>query len=221
MNHQVHHFDMGLWLLFLAYIVSVTGSVVGLACTRCGATATNGRDRLRWLLMASIAIGGVGIWLMHFIAMLGFAIPNSMVRYHLGWTVASAVIAIAAVFVGLITIGRTFDLRRLLAGGVITGLAVATMHYTGMWAVQMQGTMTYDTTLVVLSFVIAVVGLRPRCGSPSCSSRASSGSPPAWSWGLPWSECTTPGWRPCGSVSITRCRFPVGPKCSRSCSRSS
>lgn len=157
MYHQVHHFDMGLWLLFLAYIVSVTGSVVGLACTRCGAAATNGRDRLRWLLMASIAIGGVGVWLMHFIAMLGFAIPNSMVRYHLGWTVASAVIAIAAVFVGLITIGRTFDLRRLLAGGVITGLAVATMHYTGMWAVQMQGTMTYDTTLVVLSFVIAVV----------------------------------------------------------------
>lgn len=157
MNHQVHHFDMGLWLLFLAYIVSVTGSVVGLACTRCGATATNGRDRLRWLLMASIAIGGVGIWLMHFIAMLGFAIPSSMVRYHLGWTVASAVIAIVAVFVGLITIGREFDLRRLLAGGVITGLAVAVMHYTGMWAVQMQGTMTYDTTLVVLSFVIAVV----------------------------------------------------------------
>ncbi|OCB59872.1 signal protein [Mycobacterium vulneris] len=157
MNHQVHHFDMGLWLLFLAYIVSVTGSVVGLACTRCGARATSGRDRLRWLLMASIAIGGVGIWLMHFIAMLGFAIPNSTVRYHLGWTIASAVIAIAAVFVGLITIGREFDLRRLLAGGVITGLAVAVMHYTGMWAVQMQGTMTYDTTLVVLSFVIAVV----------------------------------------------------------------
>ena len=76
MNHQVHHFDMGLWLLFLAYIVSVTGSVVGLACTRCSARATSGRDRLRSLLMASIAIGGVGIWLMHFIAMLGFAIPT-------------------------------------------------------------------------------------------------------------------------------------------------
>ncbi|OLT85649.1 MULTISPECIES: MHYT domain-containing protein [Mycobacterium] len=157
MNHQVHHFDMGLWLLFLAYVVSVTGSVVGLACTRCGARATNGRDRLRWLVMASVAIGGVGIWLMHFIAMLGFTIPNSTVRYHLGWTIASAVIAIVAVFVGLITIGREFELRRLLAGGVITGLAVAVMHYTGMWAVQMQGTMTYDTTLVVLSFVIAVV----------------------------------------------------------------
>src|SRR5213593_350900 len=114
MNSHVHHFDMGLWLLFLAYIVSVTGSVVGLACTRHSAAASDARDRLRWLAMASIAIGGVAIWLMHFIAMLGFAIPNSAVRYHLGWTVASAVLSISAVFVGLITVGRTVDLRRLV-----------------------------------------------------------------------------------------------------------
>jgi NO-binding membrane sensor protein with MHYT domain len=153
MNSHVHHFDMGLWLLFLAYIVSVTGSVVGLACT----AASDERIRLRWLAMASIAIGGVAIWLMHFIAMLGFAIPNSVVRYNLGWTVASAALSISAVFVGLITIGRTVDLRRLIAGGVITGLAVALMHYTGMWAVQTQGMITYDKSLVALSVVIAVV----------------------------------------------------------------
>ncbi len=157
MNHEMHHFDMGLWLLFLAYIVSVTGSVVGLACARLGAAASNERDRLRWLAMASIAIGGVAIWLMHFIAMLGFAIPGSVVRYNLGWTVASAALAISAVFVGLITIGRTVDLRRLIAGGVITGVAVALMHYTGMWALQMQGTMTYQKGLVALSVLIAVV----------------------------------------------------------------
>src|SRR5258708_6705110 len=157
MNHEMHHFDMGLWLLFLAYIVSVTGSVVGLACTRLGAAASNERDRLRWLAMASIAIGGVAIWLMHFIAMLGFAIPGSVVRYNLGWTVASAALAISAVFVGLITIGRTVDLRRLIAGGVITGVAVALMHYTGMWALQMQGAMTYQKGLVALSVLIAVV----------------------------------------------------------------
>lgn len=157
MTHHVHHFDMGLWLLFLAYIVSVCGSVVGLACTRCSASAGDARDRLRWLAMASIAIGGVGIWLMHFIAMLGFAVPGGVVRYDLGWTVASAVLSISAVFVGLITIGRTVHLPRLIAGGVITGLAVAMMHYTGMWAVRIQGTMTYDATLVGLSVLIAVV----------------------------------------------------------------
>jgi NO-binding membrane sensor protein with MHYT domain len=157
MNSHVHHFDMGVWLLFLAYIVSVTGSVVGLACTRHSAAASNARDRMRWLAMAAIAIGGVAIWLMHFIAMLGFAIPDSTVRYHLGWTVASAVLSISAVFVGLITIGRTVHLPRLIAGGVITGLAVALMHYTGMWAVQIQGAVAYDKGLVALSILIAVV----------------------------------------------------------------
>jgi NO-binding membrane sensor protein with MHYT domain len=157
MNSHVHHFDMGLWLLFLAYIVSVTGSVVGLACTRHSAAASDARDRMRWLAMAAIAIGGVAIWLMHFIAMLGFAIPDSAVRYHLGWTVASAVLSISAVFVGLITIGRTVHVPRLIAGGVITGLAVALMHYTGMWAVQVQGTVAYDKGLVALSILIAVV----------------------------------------------------------------
>lgn len=157
MNGHVHHFDMGLWLLFLAYIVSVVGSVVGLACTRRGAAASSERDRLRWLAMAAIAIGGVAVWLMHFIAMLGFAIPDSVVRYHLGWTIASAVLAISAVFIGLITIGRTVKVGRLIAGGVIMGLAVALMHYTGMWAVRIQGTMSYDKGLVALSIVIAVV----------------------------------------------------------------
>jgi NO-binding membrane sensor protein with MHYT domain len=157
MNDHVHHFGMGIWLLFLAYIVSVSGSVVGLACTRCSAAAPDNRARLRWLAMASIAIGGVGIWLMHFIAMLGFAIPSSVVRYHLGWTIASAVLSISAVFIGLLTIGRTVHLPRLVAGGVITGLAVAGMHYTGMWALQMQGAIAYDKTLVALSILIAVV----------------------------------------------------------------
>jgi len=156
-NHDVHHFDMGLWLLFLAYVVSVTGSVVGLACTRCGAAEPDGRERLRWLAMAAIAIGGVGIWLMHFIAMLGFAIPSGVVRYHLGWTVASAALAIVAVFIGLITVGRSVDYVRLIVGGVITGCAVALMHYTGMWAMQIQGSISYDRNLVILSVAIAVV----------------------------------------------------------------
>jgi NO-binding membrane sensor protein with MHYT domain len=157
MNNHVHHFGMGLWLLFLAYIVSVSGSIVGLACTRHSAAASNERDRLRWLAMASIAIGGVAIWLMHFIAMLGFAVPDSVVRYHLGWTAASATLSISAVFGGLITIGRTVNLYRLVAGGVITGLAIALMHYTGMWAVQIQGTLAYDKGFVALSILIAVV----------------------------------------------------------------
>lgn len=97
------------------------------------------------------------IWLMHFIAMLGFAVPGSPIRYNLGWTVISAIISVGAVFVGLLIIGTEFRWTRLLIGGVVTGLAVNIMHYTGMRALRFQGEIHYDLLFVALSVLIAVV----------------------------------------------------------------
>jgi NO-binding membrane sensor protein with MHYT domain len=156
---DMHHFEMGTWLLFLAYLTSVVGSTVGLACTLQSRYAASPRARLGWLLLAAVSIGGVGIWVMHFIAMLGFATPGLPVRYDVTRTALSAILSVASVFLGLMVFGvRTkFALWRLLAGGVITGLAVNLMHYTGMWAVQVKGAIGYNTGLVLLSIVIAVV----------------------------------------------------------------
>ena len=172
--------------------------------------------------MASIAIGGVAIWLMHFIAMLGFAIPSSVVRYNLGWTVASAALSISAVFIGLITIGRTVDWRRLIAGGVITGSAVALMHYTGMWAMQIQGTITYDRTLVGLSILIAIVAATAALWftlvleSPGAAVRCRARD------GRRGRRNALHG-HGCGACHrrSTHCRYPAASRCSPSCSRSS
>jgi NO-binding membrane sensor protein with MHYT domain len=159
MPAHVHHFEMGGWLLFLAYLTSVVGSTVGLACTLQSRHAQTSRIRIGWLLLAAVSIGGVGIWVMHFIAMLGFATPGLPVRYDITRTVLSAILSVGSVFLGLLVFGvRTrFAPWRLLAGGVITGLAVNLMHYTGMWAVQVKGQIGYDSTLVLLSILIAVV----------------------------------------------------------------
>jgi NO-binding membrane sensor protein with MHYT domain len=156
---HVHHFEMGGWLLGLAYITSVIGSTIGLACTLQSRYATSPRVRIAWLALAAISIGGVGIWVMHFIAMLGFATPGMPVRYEIMRTVLSALLSVGAVFLGLLVFGvrREFALWRLLAGGLITGLAVNLMHYTGMWAVQIKGEIGYNAVLVLLSIVIAVV----------------------------------------------------------------
>jgi NO-binding membrane sensor protein with MHYT domain len=154
---EMHHFSMGIWLLLLAYVVSVVGCVVGLACTRQSAAATTQRARMWWLGTAALSIGGIGIWLMHFVAMLGFSVNGSVARYNLWWTVVSALLSIAATFAGLVVIGRKVSVPRLLLGGVIMGLAVNVMHYTGMNAIRIQGSISYDTTLVILSVVIAVV----------------------------------------------------------------
>lgn len=156
---HVHHFDLGSWLVFFAYATSVVGSTVGLACTQLARSAHNETVRIGWLGLAAVSIGGVGIWLMHFIAMLGFATPGLPVRYDIGRTGISALLAVGAVFVGLLVFGarKTFSLWRLLLGGLITGLAVALMHYTGMWALNIKGSITYDTGLVALSIAIAVL----------------------------------------------------------------
>jgi NO-binding membrane sensor protein with MHYT domain len=155
---HVHHFAMGTWLLFFAYLVSVVGCVIGLACTL-QARRGDGTPRIGWLAAAAVSIGGVGIWLMHFIAMLGFDTPGVPVRYDIGRTAISAVLSISAVFLGLVVFGvrNRYSVVRLLLGGLIMGLAVNLMHYTGMWALEIQDNITYNDGLVWLSIIIAVV----------------------------------------------------------------
>jgi len=154
---MVHHFEMGVWLLFLSYGVAVVGSVVGLACAYQSRTATGG-TRIGWLVLAALSIGGVGIWLMHFVGMLGFATPGLPIRYDIARTFLSAVLAVAAVFGGLMVFGvqKRSSLWRLLVAGTITGLAVNLMHYTGMWAVNVKGTISYNPFLVVVSILVAI-----------------------------------------------------------------
>ncbi len=47
--------------------------------------------------------------------------------------------------------------RSLLLGGVITGLGVAAMHYSGMAAMRMPARMSYNPQLFALSIAIAIV----------------------------------------------------------------
>ena len=135
----MEHFALGHWLLVLAYLTSVVGCALGLACAVQARHAADPRHRLRWLVLAAISIGGVGIWLMHFVAMLGFSTPGMPVRYDIFRTVLSAILSVTAVFAGLLVVGgrAKFGWWRLALGGVITGLAVNVMHYTGMAAVRM------------------------------------------------------------------------------------
>jgi NO-binding membrane sensor protein with MHYT domain len=155
-THAIQHFSLGPLIPALAYTVAVVGSLVGLACTRQASLTTDFRARRRWLAYASLSIGGVAIWMMHFIAMLGMAIPGSLVRYDMGWTAASAALSIGATYLALLIVGPRVRPARLAIGGLVMGLAVNVMHYTGMYAVRIQGDIDYDVTLVLASIVIAV-----------------------------------------------------------------
>jgi NO-binding membrane sensor protein with MHYT domain len=95
---------------------------------------------------------------MHFMAMVGFDVPESPVRYNLPITVLSFAIAVVIVAVGLFTaIFTRPGALKILAGGVITGVGVAAMHYTGMLAMQVDGKISFNLTYVGASVGIAVV----------------------------------------------------------------
>ncbi|WP_036495094.1 MHYT domain-containing protein [Nocardia sp. BMG111209] len=155
---HTHHFAYGWVTIVIAYAMSFIGSLLGLQCAR----RARSSDRAGgWLIAAAIAIGGTGIWVMHFVAMLGFSIDGASIRYNVPLTLASAAIAVVVVWIGLSIVFRGRRAGRgvwtLLTGGVVTGLGVAAMHYSGMFALRTDATITYSPGVVALSVVIAIV----------------------------------------------------------------
>ena len=154
---EVHHFSYGLLTPVAAYIMSFIGSLLGLMCTA-RARASSGRSRASWLGLAALAIGGTGIWVMHFIAMLGFSVPHAEIRYDVPLTLLSCLVAIVVVAIGLFIVGFTGPgTASIILGGVLTGAGVASMHYMGMAAMNMSADLGYQPALVALSVVIALV----------------------------------------------------------------
>lgn len=156
---EIHHLEHGWVTPTFSYLLSFLGSLLGLICAVRLRSAPSTGWRVWWLSLAAVAIGGTGIWTMHFVAMMGFSVVGSPIRYDVVTTAVSAVIAVVAVGIGLsiVGLGTTARRARILVGGVLTGLGVAAMHYTGMFAMRLDGEIDYARTRVGLSIAIAVV----------------------------------------------------------------
>jgi NO-binding membrane sensor protein with MHYT domain len=153
---HVNNFSSGALNPVLAYLMSCMGCFLGLRCTT-RARAYQGAARARWLTMAAVAIGSTGIWVMHFIAMLGFSIPGQSIRYNVPVTILSMVIAVVVVGIGTFIVGFREGTGALVLGGVIIGLGVASMHYIGMSAIRVQDSLSYNPMLVAASVIIAII----------------------------------------------------------------
>jgi NO-binding membrane sensor protein with MHYT domain len=155
----IHHFDHGWLTPTVSYLLSVLGSLLGLVCAVRMRSAPSTGWRVWWLSLAAVAIGGTGIWTMHFVAMLGFSVDGTPIRYDVGLTAASAIIAVATVGLGLTValLGESGRRIRILIGGLLAGLGVTAMHYTGMAAMRLNGDISYAAGRVAASVAIAVV----------------------------------------------------------------
>ncbi|MEU8860827.1 MHYT domain-containing protein [Streptomyces umbrinus] len=155
MGHM-DHFSAGWVTPVLSFAMACVGAALGLRCT-VRALEADGASKRNWLLLASVAIGS-GIWTMHFVAMLGFGVDGTPIRYDVPLTVLSLVVAVVVVGAGVFTAGYGRSrVRAVLLGGLGTGLGVAAMHYIGMAALNLHGTVRYGPALVIASVAIAVV----------------------------------------------------------------
>ncbi|HEY1271919.1 MAG TPA: MHYT domain-containing protein [Terriglobales bacterium] len=118
-------------------------------------TAAKGRVRLAWLAGGATAMG-LGIWSMHYIGMLAFSLPIP-VLYDWPTVLLSLLAAIFASAVALFVVSRKqMGWVSALVGSVIMGGGIATMHYTGMAAMRLRATCSYDPLLLTLSVLSAI-----------------------------------------------------------------
>ncbi|WP_281034541.1 MHYT domain-containing protein, partial [Mesorhizobium sp. M7A.F.Ca.CA.001.08.1.1] len=146
--------EHNLWLVLLAALMCVTGCWVTIGLFD-RSRKTTGVQMKGWLFLTAVAAGS-SIWCTHFIAMLAYQ-PGAPITFDPVLTMASLVIAIVGTGLGFtLASGKS---RRLAPewGGVVVGLAISAMHYTGMMAYHVAGIVEWDGSYVVASLVISAV----------------------------------------------------------------
>src|ERR1700746_2956061 len=142
-------------LVALSVFIAVFASYAALVLAGRVAAAA-GWTRAVWLLGGAGAMG-TGIWSMHYIGMLAFILPIP-VAYHWPTVLLSLFAAILASLVALGVVSRQrMGWSRALAGSVLMGAGIASMHYIGMDAMRLSAVCQFNSFLVALSVGSAVL----------------------------------------------------------------
>ena len=142
-------------LVALSYAIAVIGSFVALTAAQ--RICRHGRIHKLNLLAASVALGGIGVWSMHFTGMLALNLGMGS-GYSALETVLSLLAAVIATGMALAFVAKNpNDHARLLTAGGLLGLGIAFMHYLGMFGLRFPGYITWDWSIIALSVVIAIV----------------------------------------------------------------
>ncbi|HUP94643.1 MAG TPA: EAL domain-containing protein [Burkholderiales bacterium] len=142
------------WLVMVSLLVAMLASYTALdLATRI--TASRGKSARAWLIGGAFSMG-IGIWSMHFVGMLAFSLPIPM-SYEVTITLVSMLIAIVVSGFALYIVSRdTMSATNFSVAGVLMGLGICAMHYTGMAAMETHPPITYDPLLLATSVAIAI-----------------------------------------------------------------
>lgn len=153
MNTLGHSYNLA--LVSFSYLLAVLASYTALnVSARIHGTPSKGR--LFWLCTGAVSMG-LGIWAMHFVAMLALHLPIE-VHYDVAIVLLSILFAIIASGIALWVIStNAMTGKRLITGSLFMGIGIASMHYTGMAAMQMDAVITYDWLWFALSILVAII----------------------------------------------------------------
>jgi diguanylate cyclase (GGDEF)-like protein/PAS domain S-box-containing protein len=112
--------------------------------------------RSAWLLLTGL-VAGSSVWATHFIAMVAYT-PGLKTGYSPTGTLLSLMIAALFMASGFAVASAQRSTTNDFAGGVLLGLGVSAMHYTGMSAFVTQGQLVWEHATVGLSAILGVAG---------------------------------------------------------------
>ena len=141
-------------LVLLAGLVCFVASVVAVNIFH-RAIASQTRTRLIWIAIAG-AVFGYGVWATHFIAMLAYE-PGVSTGYGVALTGLSLAAAMILTSCGIGFAASDPGRWRAPLGGAIMGAGIASMHYLGMWALEVPGRVVWSLDLVVASIVLGLL----------------------------------------------------------------
>lgn len=143
-------------LVALSFLISVVGSFAALTAANRIRRADGSLDFAN-LATAGFAMGGIGVWSMHFVGMAALKLDVAT-GYSLTETLISLVAAVVAATLALMYVAKdAHSLKRIVGAGAVLGVGVAVMHYLGMFGVRFNGYVQWNYAVVGVSVLIAVV----------------------------------------------------------------
>jgi diguanylate cyclase (GGDEF)-like protein/PAS domain S-box-containing protein len=138
-------------LVVLAALVCLVSSFACVGLLKHARKSTSRKAVIVWTTISALAVG-FGIWSTHFVSMLAFQ-PGFELSYDLWLTLLSLVIAISLCGAGIAFAIRTTKTLDHFLGGAVVGVAISTMHYTGIFALVLGGNIIWQPELVATSIL--------------------------------------------------------------------
>jgi NO-binding membrane sensor protein with MHYT domain len=148
------HAEYAPHLVALSFLIAAAGAFAALtAASRI--VGPTGRLQPLNALASGIALGGIGVWSMHFIGMQAVEVGLG-ISYSVPETLGSLAAAIVVSGCAFWWVAQRQSAARIAGAGVALGLGVCVMHYLGMHGMRFGGYFAWSLPLVAASVAIAI-----------------------------------------------------------------